>query len=270
MSDFIYSLNTSTIRPAALMEKIRIAAEVGYCAIELWNDELTAHVDGGGSLRDVRQALDDQGLSVPTVINCKGWMDSEGDAHRRALEEIKRRMEQAVAVGAGYVIAGPAAGKVDLDTSANRYRELLQLGREIGVRPAMEFLGFVEDISTVAKAWEIVIRAGDPDGTIVMDPFHIFRGGREMEDAQQVPAERIAVCHCNDAPADPPRFQQTDKDRVLPGDGILDLKKLVRILQTGGYRGAISLELFNQELWAQDPREVARIGLEKMRAIVEG
>lgn len=252
------------------MEKIRIAAEVGYGAIELWNDELTAYVREGGSLEDVRKALGDRGLRVPTVINCKGWMDSEGEAHGRAMEEIRRRMEQAVSVGAAYVVAGPAAGKVDIDQAAERYGELLSLGRQLGVKPAMEFLGFVEDINTVAKAWEIVTRAGDPEGTIVMDPFHIFRGGRGMEDAGLVPGERIAVCHFNDAPARPPHVEQADKDRVLPGDGILDLRTLIGILTSGGYRGALSLELFNQALWEQDPREVARIGLEKMRSIAEG
>ena len=36
MSQFTLALNTSTIRPASLMDKIRIAGETGYDAIELW------------------------------------------------------------------------------------------------------------------------------------------------------------------------------------------------------------------------------------------
>ena len=34
MSEFLYCLNTSTIRPTPLLEKIRIAGEAGYTAIE--------------------------------------------------------------------------------------------------------------------------------------------------------------------------------------------------------------------------------------------
>ena len=62
MANIAYCLNSSTIRPAPLMEKIQIAAEAGYEAIELWNDDLTAHQEAGGSLRDVAQALSDRGL----------------------------------------------------------------------------------------------------------------------------------------------------------------------------------------------------------------
>jgi sugar phosphate isomerase/epimerase len=36
-----------------------------------------------------------------------------------------------------------------------------------------------------------------------------------------------------------------------------------------GYRGVLSLELFNRDLWKQDPATVARTGLEKMRAVVK-
>ena len=36
MSDFQYSLNSSTIRPTPILRKIAIAAEVGFTGIEIW------------------------------------------------------------------------------------------------------------------------------------------------------------------------------------------------------------------------------------------
>ena len=84
MLQFQLGLNTSTIRPAGLMDKIRIAAETGYSAIELWNDDLTAHEEQGGSLADVKKALDDHGLSVPTVIALHGWLNTTGTEHQRS------------------------------------------------------------------------------------------------------------------------------------------------------------------------------------------
>lgn len=269
MSEFLLSLNTSTIRKAPLMQKIRAAAEAGFKGIELWNDELTAHVESGGTLKEVKAALDDAGLVVPTVIHIGGWLDAEGEAYRAALDAAKRKMEQAAAVGAPRIIAGPPPGPVDLDRAAERYRELLAIGREFGVLPAMEFLGFVSGVNTIRAAWEIVSRAGDPDGTIVLDPFHIFRGGSPIEDVELVPAERIAVFHFNDAPGDIPREKQRDADRVMPGDGVLPLAEELRILRRKGYKGAVSLELFNERLWEADPLEVAKEGIRRMRQIIE-
>ncbi len=75
--------------------------------------------------------------------------------------------------------------------------------------------------------------------------------------------------HWDDAPRHVQRQQQTDADRVMPGDGLLDLYDLAAQLKATGYRGVLSLELFNRSLWEQDPREVARLGLEKMRNSVE-
>ncbi len=270
MSDFQYCLNASTIRPAPLLEKIRIAAETGYQAIELWHDELDAHLAEGGTLEQVRQAVDEHGLQVPTTIMLKGWCDTTGEEHQRAIQECRRRLAQAQAIGAQYAIAGPPHGPVDWDLAARNYAELLDIGLEYGVRPAMEYLGFAQQINTIEAALRIMNESGHPEATIVLDPFHVFRGGGSMETIAQLDANRIAISHFNDAPATPPREQQHDPDRVMPGDGVIDLKRYVSLLRQIGYNRWLSLELFRRDLWEQDPREVARQGLEKMRAVVEG
>jgi sugar phosphate isomerase/epimerase len=82
--------------------------------------------------------------------------------------------------------------------------------------------------------------------------------------------EQIAICHFNDSPTVPPREQQHDRDRVYPGDGHVDLKRMLALLRQIGYNRWLSLELFREDLWARDPEEVARVGLEKMRAVAEG
>ena len=68
MSDFKYALNSSTIRPTPILDKINIAAEAGYVGIELWHDDIDDYVRSGGALSDLRKSLDDLGLAVPTTI----------------------------------------------------------------------------------------------------------------------------------------------------------------------------------------------------------
>ncbi len=267
---FQYALNTSTIKPASLVDKIRIAAEAGYDGIELWNDDLSAYVESGGRLSDVKRMLEDAGLAVPTVVHIPGWLEAEdGEPYRRALDEARRRMDQAAAVGAPKIIAGPPKGSCDYPRSIDRYAELLEIGRERGVLPALEFLGFVEEVNTINALWRIAGSVDDPDKSVVLDSFHIFRGGSSLDDMDVVPAEMIAVFHINDAPGTIPRAEQADKDRVLPGDGILPLKEIVVCLERKGFRGALSLELFNPALWAQEPLAVARDGLARVRRIVQ-
>jgi 2-keto-myo-inositol isomerase len=115
MPKFLYSLNTSTIKPTPLLEKIRVAGQAGYAAIELWHEDIDAFMAKGGKLTDIRKAVADQGLTVPTTIYLKGWFETTGAEHARELEECKRRMHQSAELGAIHVIAGPPGGKADHD-----------------------------------------------------------------------------------------------------------------------------------------------------------
>lgn len=270
MARFGYCLNSSTIRPAPILKKIEVAAAAGYGAIELWHDDIDLYLQSGGTLRDLRKAIDDSGLAIPTTIYIKGWFQPAGEEHRQAMDEIKRRLEQSAAVGSQHIIAGPPAGKADRELGAKHYHELLELGRQFGVKPAMEYLGFVDDINTIEDALEIMRKSGHPDATIVIDPFHCFRGGGSIESIAKLTSNQIAISHFNDSPASPPRETQHDADRVMPGDGIVDLKRYCELLSATGYNRWLSLELFREDLWQQDPLSVAKRGIEKMRAFVEG
>lgn len=269
MVNFIYSLNSSTIKPTPILDKIRIAAKVGYKAIELWHDDIDQYIADGGQIQDIRKAVDDAGLLVPTTIFLKGWWDTEGDEYIEKMDEIKRRLAQAEIVGATHAIAGPPHGEVDFSHGAKQYAKLLDVGKEFGVKPVFEYLGFAQQVNTIEIAKQIIEQSGHPDATMVVDPFHCFRGGGGIDGIKDLKPEQIAISHFNDAPDDPPRETQRDPDRVMPGDGVIDLKAYCRYLKQIGFDRCLSLELFRPDLWEQDPEEVAATGLEKMMAIAE-
>jgi sugar phosphate isomerase/epimerase len=270
MSPFTYSLNTSTIRPTPLLEKIAVASRAGYQAIEPWNNEVNEYLEQGGTMADLTKAIADHGLKVVSVIALHGWVTAEGDEYRRVLDECARCMEQAVALGSPYIVASPPREVVDLGRAAVRFGELVRLGRGLGVEPSMEFLGFVDGIKDVASAWAIAERCGEPGATIVADVFHMMRGGGSIDDLLRVPGDRIACFHVNDLPAIPDPLSQTDADRVMIGEGIADLPRVFENLRAIGYRGPVSLELFNRDLWTRDPFEVVKTGLDRIKALVEG
>jgi sugar phosphate isomerase/epimerase len=271
MSEFAYCLNTSTIRPTPLLEKIRIAGAAGYQAIEPWNDEIDDYLKQGGSLDTLNRALGDARLKVVSVIALHGWITAkEGEEKTRAFDECRRRMEQAAALGSPIIVASPPRDPVALDVATQRFGELLELGRSVGVLPAMEFLGFVAGIKTLVLAWAIASGTGAADATIVADVFHMIRGGGSVDDLCTLPGDRLANFHINDVPATPDPLTQSDADRVMLGEGIADLPRVISNLRAIGYKGPISLELFNRTLWEQDPAEVVRRGLDRIRVLAEG
>ena len=60
---------------------------------------------------------------------------------------------------------------------------------------------------------------------------------------------------------------QTDPDRVMPGDGQIDLQAEIKVLREIGYDGTVSLELFNADWWAEDPTHTLKTGLERMKIL---
>jgi sugar phosphate isomerase/epimerase len=60
-----------------------------------------------------------------------------------------------------------------------------------------------------------------------------------------------------------------DKHRVYPGDGILPLPQIIIDLKETGFKGCISVELYNPEYWKQDLTEVAKTGLQKTLDVIK-
>ena len=269
MQGFGYCLNASTIRGTPILRQIEVASAAGYKAVELWFADLDEALATGVTLADVRRCLADQGMVAATMIYLGDWFDANDSDWPKTRALCVHRLEQAAAIGAKYVIAGPPGCYADVSMGARRYRKLLEAGLQIGALPAMEFLGFVQQFHTIESALEVIQLAAHPAGTMVVDPFHIFRGGGSLESLTNVTGDQIAIAHFNDAPAKPRREEQHDRDRVWPGDGHLNLRRYCALLRQIGYTRWLSLELFSEELWKCDPLIVARTGLEKMRAVVE-
>ena len=129
----------------------------------------------------------------------------------------------------------------------------------------MEFLGFVDGIKNVASAWAIASGTGDPRATVVADVFHMIRGGGSVDDLLRSRAIAWRASTSTTCRPSPIPLTQKDEDRVMVGEGIADLPRVIANLRTIGYRGPLSLELFNRELWSQDPDTVIRRGIERIR-----
>ncbi|GAC1347451.1 MAG: hypothetical protein NVSMB14_10160 [Isosphaeraceae bacterium] len=123
-------------------------------------------------------------------------------------------------------------------------------------------------MGTLSEAVFVADESGRADACILADVFHMYKGGSKPDGLRLLAGGAIGVFHFNDYPDHPPRETITDALRVYPGDGVGPLTRIVRDLRAIGYRGMLSLELFNRDYWKLDAREVAKTGLEKMRGVV--
>jgi 2-keto-myo-inositol isomerase len=271
---FLYGLNTSTLmgQKLTLVQEIDIAAKAGYNCIEPWIREIDDYVKAGGSLPDLKKRLEDHNLSVESAIGFFDWIVDDDARRAKALAEARRNMELLQKIGGKRLAAPPtgATDQADLDNfkAAERYRALLELGDQFGVVPQAEIWGFSKSLNKLSVGAMIAVESGHPKACVLPDVFHLYKGGSDFRGIRLLSANAMHNFHLNDYPASPPRDKASDADRVYPGDGVAPLEQLFRDLRDIGYRGSLSIELFNRELWKQDPKVVATTGLKKLKAAV--
>jgi 2-keto-myo-inositol isomerase len=273
-ASFSYCLNTGTIRGQnlSLEKEIEITAQAGYDAIEPWVNKINEYAQNGGSLKNLHKRISDLGLTVESAIAFSQWIVDDDNERAKGMEQAKRDMDILAKIG-GKRIAAPPLGAtreagLDLMKAAERYRKLLELGDEMGVVPQVEVWGFSKNLHRLGQSMFVVIESGHPKACLLPDVYHIYKGGSDFNGLKMLSPQAIQVFHLNDYPANPPRDTITDRDRVYPGDGIAPLNQILSDLYSNAGRTVLSLELFNPTYWKQDPLEVAKTGLVKMKTAV--
>lgn len=272
---FGYCLNTSTVRGhnLTLAREAELAGAAGYHALEPWISELDAHTKAGGTLDGLGRQIRGLGLSIESAIGFFEWAVDDDARRLKGLDEARREMELVRAVG-GSRLAAPPVGLIDrsdVDPKrlADRYRALLELGEKFGVVPQVEVWGFSRTLGTLGEAARVAIAADHPDACVLADVYHLYKGGSGFHGVKLLSSNALHVFHLNDYPAHPGREQINDADRVYPGDGVAPLGGLLRDLNALGFRGYLSIELFNRTYWKEDASVVLKTALDKLRSVVK-
>ncbi len=274
-SGFGYCLNTGTIRgqKLSLVKELEITAEAGYDAIEPWIHKIHEYKGSGGSLKELKKRIIDLGITVESAIGFARWVVDDDAQRAKGLEQFKRDMDVVAQIGGKRVAASPAGATrlpaLDLDKAAERYRVILEMGDQIGVVPQLETWGPSKNLHRIGQALYVIAESGHPNACLLPDVYHTYKGGSDFNGYRIISGRTIQVFHMNDYPADPPRETIGDRDRVMPGDGIAPIPQILRDIYANGCRAMLSLELFNPGYWKQDAPAVAKLGLAKMKAVVQ-
>lgn len=265
-------LDFATIRPAKdLMEKINIAMEAGYDAVEPWDRDLEEYEKSGGDLKKVGEYIKDNGLFVPSMIGLWGCLPASEEEFQKSLPATRHRMRMASDIGCEFVQAIPnkVGENYDRNFVADCYRRLIEIGiQDYNVKPALVFVEMFP-LKTMGQALGIASDADHSEARIIPDVFHMYISGGGFEGLNLLQGKAMAIFQFNDAPKGMAMKDMKDKDRVFPGDGILPLPKILQDLKATGFDGCVSLELYNPEYYSRDLPEVAKTGLAKTLAVIE-
>ncbi len=253
---FRVSLNTSTLMAYQLPvdRQIELIAAAGFDGTELWMRDIQAYLEQGGTRADLKDKLEAGNLVLENIIGFSQWCNDDAAERRKALDQLHGEMEIIADLG-GKFIATPVMGISALDPAkfdeyAARYLAILELGDETGVTPLLELWG-MGALHRVSDCAQITIATGHPKAAMLLDIYHVHRGGNTWNTVDVLNGGRLPVIHMNDYPATPAFNELTDADRVLPGEGSCSFDTVIPRLYKAGFRGGFSVELFNPGYWAQ-------------------
>lgn len=268
---FTYCLNTSTVSGCgdfSVLDYLAIAAESGYDGVELWMGDIRKFLSNGGTKAAIRTALETYELTFENTIGFAPWL--AGDT---GLATMREEMELLAELGAKRVAAPPmghdAAQAVDWFQLGQQYKKLLAIGRETGVMPQLEFWGASPVFWHLGQGLMALAATAEADARLLPDIYHLFRGGTDFAALSLLNPAYVEVFHLNDFLADKPRLEQSDADRVFPGDGVAPITEVLRYLAEAPGHCVLSLELFNRAYWERPALEVAQEGLAKMQQVVK-
>jgi 2-keto-myo-inositol isomerase len=164
------------------------------------------------------------------------------------------------------VVAGAGPLGSDVNTAAGYFREVCELAQPFAVEVALEFEGPVGESENLETAWAVVDGAEAENGGLVLDTFQFWGTESTEETLEAVPVEKLSLVQVSDS-MELPRYELRDHHRVYPGAGAIPLDSILALVAGKGYHGYYSLELANEDYWAEDPVVVARDGMRALRRV---
>ena len=234
-------------------EKLRAARAAGFDQVEIWREDVQA------STPQLAKQLQLGFTNVQVLRDFTGAPDRERQQKR---EELRQFIQIAQTIGCDTIQA-PASTREDC-VAARIDEDLRWLASEaarFNMRIMYEPMAWCSVDNTLPLAWERLQRLDQPNIGLVVDLFHICALGGDASQLDGIPADRIYEVQLCDMAEMPPQEKQPLSEyarhqRLLPGDGIIEVERFVDKLKSAGYSGPVGIEVFNDELKAQ-PADVA-------------
>ncbi len=249
--------------------------EVGFHNVEFPLRHVREYLDQGHTMGDVCRLLSRYEMrcigGFDCAIECFTPPERRTANHARVVDNARFLAE----IGGSNMVVG-TDGPADLAAVADPIGEVAAVLAEVaasivdtGVTLCVEF-NWSPLVKSLRTAAEVARRSCAPNVGIVFDPAHYYCTPTKFD---QLTAENVATVrhvHVDDMRDKPAELSNCNSDRVLPGEGILDLHALLGTIEGYGYRGYFSIEMFSDELWAMPPEQAARLMYQSLLDLCEG
>ena len=260
-------LNAATLANSlSFLDFVRVAGKAGFAGVEVRLGPL-AEMSRDVGVVGVRTFFAEAGVAPAHCGLSASPIRPDAD-YQSAIKNVAGECALAQALGIPTaMLVMPFRrdqGESDPRRLVEKVREVSIIAEDYGLGITLEFLGLhppadlrTPGPTTLGQTLDFIERVDRPNLGVLVDSYHWYLGGSQSADLKRIASGMPLFVHVNDAPPGPVE-SLTDPMRVLPGEGILDLRQwLDEIHQATGYDGYVSLELFNEQIRGLDPSVAA-------------
>ncbi len=241
---------TSLVSPRDIRQRAEAAGRAGYVGMGFLADDLEAAIDRHG-LADVRAILGDNGIRHVEIEGISSWL-AEGGEKAGAAARHREVLELAAKVGARNIKAiGDLSGREwPVPFMIEAFRSVCE--EAIGITDALitiELLPMTH-LRDLVTGTAVVEGAGMANGGLLVDIWHMTRGGIAYQDFSGPAKPWIKAVELNDAAARCTGDLMADSFncRRLPGEGDFDVPAFLREIAKAGYAGPYGVEIASEEI----------------------
>jgi len=253
-----------------LPEKLEAIAAAGFDGVEIFENDLLYY---DGSPRDVRQMCADLNLAITLFQPFRDFEGCRRERLARNLERAERKFDLMQELGTDLVLvcSNTVADSLgERDILVDDLRELAERAGKRGLRIGYEALAWGRHVNTWQQVWDLVKAADHPALGVLLDSFHTLSIKGDPSGIADIPGEKIFFVQMADAPVLAMDVLEWSRHfRCFPGQGEFDLAGFLAPILRSGYKGPLSLEIFNDGFRAAPTRSNAADGLRSLLYLEE-
>ena len=255
----LLSIHQNTSRAAGYRGSLEGWSRAGIRCVEL-NDRVLDGFLENNTLPAARRVLSDLGLTPVSAAAVLPDVWIPGPARAESLETWRRRCEQFSILGLQKIYCPSMTTRSvtaeDFAATPDCIREAGEIAREYDLTAIIEFIRTSTHLATLTSTLKVIREAAHPSVRPMLDLFHFWSGPSKFEDLDLLQVGELAHAHFQDL-LDTPRELIDNDSRLIPGDGIAPVGRILRKLAEKQYAGALSVELFRAEFVTGEPFQVA-------------
>ena len=228
------------------------ASKAGFKGIGLWHADIEHQLEST-TLDEMKNVFADSGLEYIQLEFLQDFFVAEGDPLRA--ESDKRRkllFEAAATFDAHHIKVGNIPGTpASLDQVTEGFGELCEdAANHTNAKVVYEFMPFAVNVNSLDKALAVAQGAGQRNGGLAIDTWHMAKLGIPPEDMKRIPPEYLSWVELSDGQyedmEDP--IDEVINHRKLPGEGEFNVAAYVDACIEAGYEEPWGVEVLSEEL----------------------